>query len=261
MTERELRILFAEAAIDYLGCNEADGSHKQIIDTYNKISPLPVGYKMKYSDAWCAAFVSAVASECKLTDIIFPECGCDRMISLYKKAGRWEEADSYKADVGDVIFYDWDDDGIGDNVGGSDHVGIVYSADGNRLTIVEGNMNDQVDTREIAAGAKFIRGYGLPDFASKADRKPEETLPPVVIEAAAETVTIDLPVLSYGAYGEIVKTMQTLLISRGHSCGRHGADKDFGNNTKSALLRFQTLKGLEADAVCGKQTWERLLKG
>ena len=38
-------------AQSWLGYNEADGSHKQIIDTYNAHKPLARGYKVKYTDA------------------------------------------------------------------------------------------------------------------------------------------------------------------------------------------------------------------
>lgn len=86
---------FINKAISYLGQNEADGSHKTIIDLYNSITPLPVGYKVKYTDDWCATFVSAVAKVCGITGIVLPECGCERMIKLYQKAGRWQENDAY----------------------------------------------------------------------------------------------------------------------------------------------------------------------
>ena len=86
---------FINKAISFLGKNEADGSHKAIIDLYNSITPLPVSYKVKYTDDWCATFVSAVAKAVGLTGIVFPECGCERMIKLYQKAERWQENDAY----------------------------------------------------------------------------------------------------------------------------------------------------------------------
>ena len=55
---------YSEFAKKYLGVIEGDSKHKFIIDEYNKIDPLPRGYKMTYSDAWCAAFVSFVLSKC-----------------------------------------------------------------------------------------------------------------------------------------------------------------------------------------------------
>lgn len=161
----------------WIGLKESNGSHKKIIDIYNGHKPLAQGYKMKYTDSWCAAFVSAVAIECKCTDIIPTECSCDRMIKLFKKLGEWQENDAYKPEPGDVVFYDWQDSGKGDNVGFPDHVGIVEKVSGNTITIIEGNKGDAVARREIEVNARNIRGYGLPKYegsASKPAEKPEE---------------------------------------------------------------------------------------
>ena len=57
-------------AREWIGRNEADGTHKGIIDVYNGHTPLARGYRVKYTDAWCATFVSAVAIKCGLTEII-----------------------------------------------------------------------------------------------------------------------------------------------------------------------------------------------
>ena len=54
----------------WLGYNEADGSHRAIIDLYNTQNPRPRGYKVTYTDAWCATFVSAVAVKLGYTRII-----------------------------------------------------------------------------------------------------------------------------------------------------------------------------------------------
>ncbi len=81
MTEQELRAKVIAQAKSWLGRKEADGSHRAIIDTYNRIKPLPRGYRMSYTDPWCAAYVSAVGAACGLTQIILPECGCDYMIA------------------------------------------------------------------------------------------------------------------------------------------------------------------------------------
>jgi hypothetical protein len=99
------------------------------------------------------------------------------MIDLYKKAGRWIENDAYTPQAGDIIFYDWQDNGTGDNVGSSDHVGIVISVNGTNLKIIEGNISDSVGYRNIKINGKYIRGYGIPDYGSKADGT---TAPPPV---------------------------------------------------------------------------------
>ena len=85
MTEKELRQSYVNAAVSYLGCKESDGSHKKIIDLYNSHKPLARNYAVKYTDSWCAAFVSAMAIKTGLTDIIPTECGCGQMIQLFQK--------------------------------------------------------------------------------------------------------------------------------------------------------------------------------
>ena len=257
MTETELRQYFVNTACSYLGYNEADGSHKKIIDLYNSISPLPVNYKVSYSDAWCAAFVSAVAQRCGITNIVFPECGCDRMIALFKKAGRWQENDGYKPKIGDILFYDWGDSGKGDNLGGSDHVGIIVSVSGLTIKVVEGNMSNKVGYRNIVVDGRYIRGYGLPNFANAGD-KVQSAQP--VATTTAKTVSITLPQLSHGMTGNSVKALQLLLIGNGFKCGPDGADGEMGNNTLTALKSCQKARGLTADGICGKDTWNALLK-
>ena len=171
MTEAQARATVVNTAIAWLGCKEADGSHRKIIDTYNSHTPLARGYKMKYTDAWCSTFVSAVAIKCGFTDIIPTECGCGKHIELFKKLGRWQENDAYVPSPGDVIFYDWQDGpdyATTDNQGAADHVGYVVSVSGNTMKIIEGNMSDAVGYRTLKVNGRYIRGFGLPDYGKKA---------------------------------------------------------------------------------------------
>lgn len=127
---------------------------------------------MSYKEAWCATFVSAVSIECGITDIMPTECSCGRMIELYQKLGRWEENDAYTPKIGDIIMYDWDDTGRGNNVGWPEHVGIVVSVSGNTIKVIEGNKSNAVAYRNMTVNGKNIRGYCLPNYASKANNEP-----------------------------------------------------------------------------------------
>lgn len=167
MTEKELRQLVVSKAESYLGCKESDGSHRKIIDLYNSHKPLARGYAVKYTDAWCSTFASAVAIACGLTDIIPTECGCEAHIKLFKALGAWQEQDNYTPGLGDYIFYDWQDNGVGDCTGAADHVGIVTAISGGYMTITEGNMSNSVGHRKLAINARYIRGYGVPRYAAK----------------------------------------------------------------------------------------------
>ena len=66
--------------------------------------------------------------------------------------------------------------------------------------------------------------------------------------------------LTKGDSGDTVKTMQTMLIACGYSCGSTGADGDFGKNTLASLIAFQSAHGLAADGVCGDETRTALEK-
>ena len=160
-----------EQARAWLGRNEAAGTHKEIIDIYNAHKPLSRGYKVKYTDSWCATFVSAVAIKTGCTDIIPLECGCQQQIELFKQIGAWCEDDARVPNVGDIIYYDWDDNGKGDNAGWSDHVGIVEKVSGNIITVIEGNYSNSVKRRTLAVNAKGIRGYGMPKYDSTVAKK------------------------------------------------------------------------------------------
>lgn len=169
MTETELRQKVVSTALAWLGTRENTAKHQEMLAIYNSQSPLPRGTRMLASWPWCAAFVSTVSLQCGLRDIMPTECGCPGMVRLYQELGRWVEDDAYIPSPGDVVFYDWQDTGYGDNVGHPDHVGIVLDCDGNKMTIIEGNCDNAVKTRSLAVNARFIRGFGIPDFASKAD--------------------------------------------------------------------------------------------
>lgn len=173
-------------AESWIGRKESDGSHKFIIDTYNGHKPLARGYKVKYTDAWCATFVSAVAIAQGATAIIPIECGCGQMIELFKSLGCWVETDSYVPSPGDVIFYDWDDNGSGENKGYPEHVGIVQKVSGSALYVIEGNYGDSVKVRRLAVNGKYIRGYGIPKYSKKIEV--ELTPAKSLVEIAKEVI-------------------------------------------------------------------------
>lgn len=176
MTVQELRQFVVKTAENWYGCKESNGTHKPIIDLYNSHKPLARGYNVKYTDAWCATFVSAVAIKTNLTNIIPTECSCYYMIELFKKLGSWIENDAYIPAPGDIIFYDWQDTGLGDNIGSPDHVGIVVSCDGKKIKVIEGNMSKAVGYRNIQVNGKYIRGFGVPKYESiaKENKKKED---------------------------------------------------------------------------------------
>lgn len=191
ITEAEARQRVISIAVSWYGKKEADGSHRSVIDLYNGHRPLARGYKVRYTDAWCATYGSAVAIAAGYTDIIPTECGCGQMIAAFQAMDRWVENDAYIPSPGDYIFYDWDDTGAGDCTGWPEHVGIVISVFGDVIKVIEGNKDDAVGYREIKVNGRYIRGYGVPDYGAKAVSKTPEnvTKPPQNVTTSPENVS------------------------------------------------------------------------
>jgi hypothetical protein len=165
--EAALRTKLVDTACGWAGIREADGSHRPIVDRYNAITPLPQDYTLTYEDSWCAAFVTVCALESDLADIIPAECSCARQIKLLQDLGRWEEDDGYRPLPGDLIYYDWNFSKKPDCTGWPEHVGIVVGTYGPFIRVMEGNKDDDASFRVIWQNDWCIRGYGLPDYASK----------------------------------------------------------------------------------------------
>ena len=267
-----------EQAKAWLGKKESDGSHKVIIDTYNGHKPLARGYAVNWkSDPWCATFVSAVAIKLGYTDIIPTECSCSKMIDLFKKIGSWVENDAYKPNPGDIIFYDWDDNGKGDNVGSSDHVGIVEKFSGSTITIIEGNYSDSVKRRTLTVNGRYIRGYGIPKY-DKEVVKPATTTSKVnskVLEWQQSAIKDGFKFPKYGADGQWGAECES--VAKKAICKKRliytnknltkivqrivgvTADGLFGKDTRNAVIAYQKKNGLVADGEVGINTWKKLL--
>lgn len=281
MTENQLRSNVVSIMKGWIGWSEANGKHKKIIDIYNNHKPLAQGYKVKYTDHWCAATVSAAFIKAGLTDIGFTECSCSRMIELYKKNGRWQEKDSHTPDVGDLIMYDWNDNGAGDNTGAPEHVGMVCSVKGTKITVIEGNKNEVVAYRSINANGRYIRGYCLPDYASKATKAVSQTKPVtasytkkdfikdlqdafgITVDGVAGAKTLNATITLSAILNrkhESVRAVQRYLLALGYtSVGK--ADGIAGAKFTKAVKEFQKNNGcvVDGEITARGRTWKKLL--
>lgn len=191
MTITEIRTKVVETAKKHLGCKEGSREHKEIIDLFNTVKP--DGWKMTYSAAWCAAFASEVLIEAlgaKDARKVAPmSANCDNMIRHAKEMGCWKENDAYKPKKAELILYDWQDTGVGDDRGGADHVGIVEKVNGNTITVIEGNYSDQVKRRTLQVNGRYIRGYVTPLYskiATKGKTAPSATKKPATKKSTLE---------------------------------------------------------------------------
>lgn len=150
----------------WIGKNEVDGSFREIIDIYNSHTPRARGYKLQYSDEWCAGTVSAAAIATGNTNAVPLEVSCHYMIEGAKAKGIWVENDAYVPQGGDIILYDWQDSGIGDNTGNPDHVGVVEYTSGGIIHVIEGNNGEKVARRELSVNGRYIRGFIVPKYSN-----------------------------------------------------------------------------------------------
>lgn len=156
------------------GRNEADGTHKYIIDIYNSHLPHPRNTKMQYNWAWCACTWSALAVKLGYTDIMPIEISCYYIIEEAKKMGCWQENDAHIPGIGDGVIYDWDDNGVGDNTGNPDHIGtVIYvNKESGYMVVMEGNYSNAVKKRTIMINGRFIRGFICPKYTGNGAELP-----------------------------------------------------------------------------------------
>ncbi len=148
----------------WMGFSRLNGKHKGIIDIYNSVTPWPVGYKMRYSDAWCDATITAAAIKTGNVDIIGRECSVPRHIKIFQALGIWEEDGTITPNPGDIIVYSWRKFRQPNNASAS-HIGLVVEVENGEITCIEGNRGiGIVDTRTIPVGWGCIRGYARPHY-------------------------------------------------------------------------------------------------
>ena len=113
---------------------------------------------------WCACFVSWCANECGYLErgVIPKFASCAVGIQWFQTRGQWQDGD-YEPRPGDLIFFDWNDKGMGQD-GIPDHVGIVQKMENGIVYTVEGNSGDACRENRYAVGHYEIYGYGTPAY-------------------------------------------------------------------------------------------------
>lgn len=105
---------------------------------------------------WCACFVSWCAEQCGYLDSgTVPKFSlCSDGVDWFNSRGQFEDG-SYVPVVGDIIFFDWEEDGD------VDHVGIVEDVVNGVVHTIEGNSGNAVRQRNYFLGDSRIYGYGI----------------------------------------------------------------------------------------------------
>lgn len=207
---------------------------------------------------WCATFLSVCFAEAYgyenakklLCGGLFASCTVGRR--QFKNKGRYYSTPK----AGDIVMFKRAS-GRTELV----HTGLVTKVSGGYIYTIEGNTSGEpgvvanggsVAEKRHKTGYSRIDGYCRPDYAQKEDA------------GGVDKVTIELEQVSKGSKGEIVSTVQRLLIALGFK-GKDGkvlsVDGSFGGNTEFAVKSFQRARNVEVDGYVGKDTWTELLCG
>lgn len=113
-------------------------------------------YGFSSREEWCACFVSWCADQCGYIEAgVIPKFSlCSAGMEWFESRGQFMDG-SYVPATGDLIFFDWGNDGS------IDHVGIVESVVDGTVYTVEGNSGDKVARRSYPIGYGQIEGYGI----------------------------------------------------------------------------------------------------
>ena len=157
------RVLRAAASL--VGARTGSAAHQQLVNDYNSIKPLPVGYEVKMTDDWCDVFVTAVFQREGLSGLIGRECGVERHIQIFKRLGIWNENGASTPKAGDIITFNWDQD-YQSNDGWADHIGIVERVENGLIHTIEGNSGavGTVKRNVYRIGHGNIRGFATPRY-------------------------------------------------------------------------------------------------
>lgn len=166
------RLDFIAVAKGELGVIEGPKDNETKYGAFTKANFLP----------WCGSFVMWCANEVglKIPNCVSTKAGAE----VFMKKGQWEKADEAIPLPGDIVFFDFPNDGV-DRIS---HIGIVVKDNGDgTVTCVEGNTapdkkGDQRNGGQVCLkvraykkknGSKFrksqavtIVGFGKPAFKS-----------------------------------------------------------------------------------------------
>ena len=157
-----------DTAKKYTGAAMYSARHRELVKVFNTVKPN--GYTAHISDPWCAIAVSAWAILA-----YGKQTACDKfplsasvpdMLSKAKSMKIWKESDKTTPLDGDLVLYDWDDSGKGDNTGSPDHVGLVIKVKNSSFLVLEGNKGkgSRCDVRWMDFNGKYIRGFIRPKY-------------------------------------------------------------------------------------------------
>lgn len=212
---------------------------------------------------YCAMFVSWCLTQVGASCTGFATAYCPSGVAAARGKGKLRSASTAKP--GDVVYFDWEGDGI------SDHVGFVERNNGTYLQTIEGNTNNGAVARRTRAYSTVI-GVVTPDYdgvVSKPTPAPQVTQQ-AVAAAKPSLLSID------GLWGS--DTTRALQKALGTYVDGIVSDQDARYRSKnpgltvgwewhtnakqgSNMIRAMQKKiGANSDGIAGNETFRKLQK-
>jgi len=165
---------------------------------------------------------------------------CPTHIDAFKSLGAWHNGAAGIA-MGDLVFYDWNRDGI------ADHVEWVEAVAGGSLTTLGGNVADRFG--RWYRGESQVMGFGRPTYA-------HAPAPPPV--KPGQHVIRPVPTLVKTTSLQVNPQVKYLQIALNHFHGQLLVDGLFGGSTETAVKNFQKVVKILVDGVYGPDTAHHL---
>lgn len=234
----------------YLGYHEQPSKETVFGVTFRKRKHLHPAFDR---ERWCDMFVAQCALAAGGPDML-RLVGDFAMTTdhaeWFRRQGRWHRGTA-GIRPGDIVFFDWDG---AKEIRFIDHVATVekvFSA--NDIQTIEGNVDDSCTRRRRTSAC--VVGYGRPAYDG-APSTPDVSLISVLCELG------DAPhfpgALQPGQKGADVRRVQEKLRRRRFALGPSGIDADFGPDTRSAVMAFQSSQGIEPSGIVDATTWKAL---
>ena len=203
---------------------------------------------------WCAIFVSYCFFTAQLPLPITTDEGfayCPDGVDWFKGKGWWIE-DVTDAEVGDVVFFHWDNDYIADHIGIVESInsdGSIDSIEGNTAV---GNDSNGGEVMRRNRDKSVILGFGRPSYTNTPIGAVQLDWP----KWPGRYITLTTPFTK----GDDVLTWQKRMIEREWDLGSGGSTGKgdtgvFNEACFDILKKFQKEKALEVDGKIGPVSW------
>lgn len=227
-------------------------------------------YGLNYNP-YCDMAISYWADKSGNLDVVGKFAYCPSHVNWFKARGRWHSR-SVAAKAGDIVFFDWDGDGV------ADHVGIVEkdSKAGAAVATIEANTSAGTAGSQSNGDGVYRRtryrssifGFGRPAYKAASvvetvkaavTSKSKKVSLAAVIDAAN---TDPSKPQGHASHPAATKLVEAALKAEGLLSARYAADGSFGSTTVKAYALWQKRSGVGRpyDGIPGKASLTALGK-